>query len=276
MASKKTKKLGWQGCRRRETKTKRSKDLSPQRIPRSVSPDSVDFRDRPVYAAGGTRTRATDTPSAVFAPSDTQPGQHRCLHGLWPLRDPVIHVLLSRRDKKLAAQVAPFMLYGMARHYDNLPGTNAANGSCPAVGRSKPGSSMAPATSTSGPSSAEPKPTGKVDWWDDGVRRPLGAHDFRVEPPAVGRRQCRRRSTTRASFLEEKCHTHPGWDVGSRLTAKEKKNSAIWKILSACRPRAVADTPSRSSATPPTGSSSRFWGEDWGARASPSSPIPTG
>ena len=34
------------------------------------------------------------------------------------------------------------------------------------------------------PKLAEPKPTGKVDWWDDGVRRPLGAY-YRVERRSV-------------------------------------------------------------------------------------------
>ncbi|MEO8740110.1 MAG: peptidase C1A papain [Casimicrobiaceae bacterium] len=137
----------------------------------------------------------------------------------------VIHVLLSRRDRKLAAQVAPFMLYGMARHYDNLPGTGAANGSS-CRGALKAWFKHGACELDFWPKLAEPKATGKVDWWDDGVRRPLGAY-YRVERRSVVDMQA---ALNDAAVLYVSADTHPGWDIGSRLTAKRKKSTAIWKI----------------------------------------------
>src|SRR5664279_5173130 len=127
MASKKTRNsVGKVG--RSAIAGKKGRDNSgTQRVPRSVSPDSIDFRDRlytpPVEHAPA--QHILPAPSAQH-PVLNQHSTDACTgFGLAT----VIHVLLSRRDRKLAAQVAPFMLYGMARHYDNLKGTNPANGS---------------------------------------------------------------------------------------------------------------------------------------------------
>src|SRR2546428_7991646 len=101
---------------------KPSGSSSTPRPPRSVTPDSIDFRDR-VYSPPVERAPA---PQVLPAPAPLHPVLNQgstdaCTgFGLATL----IHVLLSRRDQKLGSQVSPYMLYGMARHYDNLPGTD--------------------------------------------------------------------------------------------------------------------------------------------------------
>ena len=223
MANKKTKMpVGRSAGTATSKKPVRAKS-TPQRVPRSVSPDSIDFRDR-LYAPQVERAPAQQKfpPPHAHHPVLNQAHTDACTgFGLAT----VIHVLLSRRDRKLAVQVAPFMLYGMARHYDNLPGTNAANGSS-CRGALKAWFKHGACELDYWPKLAEPKPTGKLDWWDDGVRRPLGAY-YRVERRSVVDMQA---ALNDAGVLFVSADTHAGWDVGSRLTAKEKQSSAIWKI----------------------------------------------
>jgi hypothetical protein len=223
MAGKKTQKLVGKSKGTTTAKKRGRANLSTQRVPRSVSPDSIDFRDR-LYTPQVERAPAQQIfpPTPAHHPVLNQHSTDACTgFGLAT----VIHVLLSRRDKKLAAQVAPFMLYGMARHYDNLPGTNAANGSS-CRGALKAWFKHGACELDFWPKLAEPKPTGKLDWWDDGVRRPLGAY-YRVERRSVVDMQAALNDT---GVLYVSADTHQGWDVGSRLSAKEKKSSAIWKI----------------------------------------------
>jgi len=115
------------------------------------------------------------------------------------------------------------MLYGMARHYDNLPGTNPANGST-CRGALKGWFKHGACALDLWKHIAEPKPTDKVDWWDDGVKRPLGAY-YRVERRSVVDMQAALNET---GVLYVSADTHPGWDAGIKLSAKEKK--PIWTI----------------------------------------------
>jgi len=223
MAGKKTKKPVGGNVSLAATGKKGPANSGTQGIPRSVSPDGIDFRDR-LYTPPVEHAPAQQILPAPFAqhPILNQQRTDACTgFGLAT----VIHVLLSRRDKKLAAQVAPFMLYGMARHYDNLAGINPANGST-CRGALKAWFKHGACELDYWPKLAEPKPTGKVDWWDDGVRRPLGAY-YRVERRSVVDMQSALNDT---GVLYVSSDTHAGWDVGSNLTAKEKKSSAIWKI----------------------------------------------
>src|SRR5664279_2820267 len=143
----------------------RSSDRLP---PRSVAPDGVDFRDR-IYTPP---VDHPSTPDVLPTPRPLHPvldqGSSDACTGFGLAT--TIHVLLSRRDRKLAAQVSPYMLYGMARHYDNLRGTSPANGST-CRGALKAWFKHGACDIDFWPRIAEPKPTGKVDWWDDGVKR---------------------------------------------------------------------------------------------------------
>src|SRR5262245_28323126 len=87
---------------------------------RNVSPDSVDFRDR-VYMPDVSRAPLSDLPPppAATRPILDQDSTDACTGFALAT---VVHVLMGKRDKnKLKDRVSPFMLYGMARRYDNLP-----------------------------------------------------------------------------------------------------------------------------------------------------------
>ena len=187
-----------------------------RRPPRSVAPDAIDFRDRlylpPVEHAPASHILP---PAASLHPVLNQGSSDACTgFGLAT----VIHALIGRRDKKLAAQVSPYMLYGMARHYDNIPGTSAADGST-CRGALKGWFKHGACVLDLWPHTREPGPTGKVDWWDDGVKRPLGAY-YRVERRSIVDMQAALNET---GALYASADTHPGWDAGSDLSAKERK-----------------------------------------------------
>jgi hypothetical protein len=202
---------------------KTSGGSSTSRLPRPVTPDSIDFRDR-TYPPPVERAPAAEIlpASAPLHPILNQGPSDACTGFALAT---VIHVLLSRRDKKLASQVSPYMIYGMARHYDNLPGTDPANGSS-CRGALKAWFKHGACDLDFWPRIAEPKTTGKVDWWDDGVKRPLGAY-YRVERRSVVDMQAALNET---GVLYASADTHPGWDVGSNLSAKDRKSNSIWII----------------------------------------------
>jgi hypothetical protein len=207
---------------------KRGKSNAPRRSslkrpPRSVAPDSVDFRDR-IFLPSVERAPAKEVlpPPASLHPILNQGSTDACTGFALAT---VIHMLLGRRDGKLAQQVSPFMLYGMARHYDNLPGTRAADGST-CRGALKGWFKHGACERNFWPQLREPKATGKVDWWDEGVKRPLGAY-FRVERRSVVDMQIALNET---GVLFANGDTHPGWDVGSRLSAAQKASKSIWVI----------------------------------------------
>ena len=207
--------------RRRSSSTRAVRPQSvSKRPPRTVAPDSVDFRDRK-YAPAVARALAAELlpPSDALHPVLNQQTTDACTgFGLAT----VIHVLLARRDRRLAKQVSPFMLYGMARHYDNLPGTSATNGST-CRGALKGWFKHGACEQSLWPRVAEPKPTGRIDWWDDGVLRPLGAY-YRVEPRSVVDIQSALNET---GVLYASADTHPGWDIGYLLTAAQRRSKRI-------------------------------------------------
>jgi len=199
----------------------------PTRRPiRNVSPDSVDFRDR-VY-----RPSVAQIPAAELRPKllSTLPVLHQQATDACTgfALATCVHTLLLRRDGALKKAVSPFMLYGMARRYDNLPGEKATNGStCRGVlkGWFKHGV----CEERLWPKLAEP--TGKIthtDWWDDGVRRPLGAY-YRVEPRSVVDMQV---ALLEAGVLLASAETHAGWDEGqrSKATARLGPKAKPWQI----------------------------------------------
>lgn len=204
------------------TRSSGTKPRARTRPPRTVSPDSVDFRDR-VYAPSLSRApvAALAPPAAKLRPVLNQKSTDACTGFALAT---AVHVLLGRRDKVLAETVSPFMLYGMARRYDNLPGQDPTDGStCRGAlkGWFKHGASAADLW----PGLEEPVELVRgVDWWDDAVRRPLGAY-YRVEPGSVVDMQVALNET---GVLLASADTHGGWDAGYR-DAKPRARS-VWAI----------------------------------------------
>ncbi|OYV01097.1 MAG: peptidase C1A papain [Burkholderiales bacterium PBB5] len=136
----------------------------------------------------------------------------------------VVHVLTGRRDEALAMQVSPYMVYGMARRYDNLPGEGAANGSsCRGAlkGWHKHGVCARPLW----PALREPA-AAQAGWWDEAVQRPLGAY-YRVDPRSVVDMQL---ALSEARALYVSALTHGGWDQGLDLPAAQRNGPQPWRI----------------------------------------------
>lgn len=196
---------------------------APNASPRHVTPDSIDFRDRK-YSPMIDRAPEPQwlPPPATHRPILHQKKTDACTGFALAT---VIHVLTSRRDKAPAKIVAPFMLYGMARRYDNLPGANPANGST-TRGVLKGWFKHGACEERYWPALAEPglgRP-GKPTWWDDGVMRPLGAY-YRVEPQSVVDMQIALNET---GVLLASADTHDGWDKGDALPLSKRK--PLWSI----------------------------------------------
>ena len=87
---------------------------------RNVVPDSVDFRDRPYRPAVAFAPRPRwSAPPATHRPRLHQRDTSACTGFALAT---VVHVLTARRDCAPAEPVSAFMLYGMARRYDDLRG----------------------------------------------------------------------------------------------------------------------------------------------------------
>jgi predicted alpha/beta hydrolase family esterase len=195
---------------------------SGHHAPRLVSPDSVDFRDR-TYTPPISHAPAAELapPPAAWRPVLDQGSTSACTGFALAT---VVHVLTGRRDEALAAQVSPFMVYGMARRYDNLPGEGAANGSsCRGAlkGWHKHGVCARPLW----PGLREPA-AAQAGWWDEAVQRPLGAY-YRVDPRSVVDMQL---ALSEARVLYASALTHAGWDQGMDLGAEQRGGPQPWRI----------------------------------------------
>jgi hypothetical protein len=109
------------------------------------------------------------------------------------------------------------MLYGMARRYDDLRG-EAPDGGSSLRGALKGWFKHGACRQALWPKLDEPVPTGKPDWWDDGVRRPLGAY-YRVDARSVVDMQLALNET---SVLLASALAHDGWNDGSARKGGKK------------------------------------------------------
>ena len=197
---------------------------SPARPPRTVSPDSVDFRDR-VYAPTLSRAPVSELlpPDPTIRPILNQKSTDACTGFALAT---AVHVLLGKRDNALAATVSPFMLYGMARRYDNLPGLAPTNGST-CRGALKGWFKHGASAEDLWPKLEEPTElVHGVDWWDDAVRRPLGAY-YRVAPGSVVDMQV---ALNEVGVLFASADTHHGWDAGLLASKSHARGKRIWSI----------------------------------------------
>lgn len=186
------------------------------KVVRNVRPDAVDFRDLPFRP----NIALPPTPQ-LFPKKEMQlpvknQGETSACTGFG--LSLVVQFLLraARRD---APEISPYMLYSMARRYDEFPGSQDKgsslrgalkgwykHGAC--VDRLwKNGIAMPPA-----PNKAED------DWWLDAVRRPLGAY-YRIDPRAVTDMHA---ALNEVGIIYASAVCHAGWDAG--YTQKQPKS----------------------------------------------------
>ena len=148
---------------------------------RNVVPDRLDLRDRPYQpsiarAPGASFYALARAKLPVLDQGDT----NACTgFSLASIIRGLLHVAGRQADAK--AGVSPFMLYSMARRYDEFPGSKQDTGSSlrgAMKGWYKHGACRAELWRglDMPPAPSDPQ----EDWWQDAARRPLGAY-YRVD-----------------------------------------------------------------------------------------------
>jgi hypothetical protein len=242
-------------------KSKRAKPPTPMFM-RVARPDAMDARDRPYRPPVG-RTPAPFLYPAVALPIKHQ-GQTNACTG-FGLSVVVEHLLLNaKRERKPA--ISAYMLYSMARRYDEYPGSTEDDGSSlrgALKGWFKHGACQArlfeglemPAASTSF----------KDDWWFDAVKRPLGAY-YRIDAKNLTDMHI---ALNEVGVLYASAACHAGWDEGIELTPLKRRPTSfknIWAIP--VRPGGAAHS---GHAFAIVGYNERgfliqnSWGSDWGS-----------
>ncbi len=189
---------------------------------RNVVPDSIDLRDRPYMPS------VTVVPTEMLAPHVDIPVLNQrdtsaCTG--FALASVIYH--LQRRAKRKAAEcpVSPFMLYSMARRYDEFPGDPTADTGSSLRGAMKgwyKHGACASGLWTRFEMPPEPKDP-KQDWWADAVKRPLGAY-YRVNAKSITDMHV---ALNEIGALYASAVTHDGWN----LEGKVKVAKSEWRVI---------------------------------------------
>jgi hypothetical protein len=191
----------------------------------NVTPDKLDLRDRPylpaVAFAPGPALR-NKTKLAILDQQDTSACTGFALAS-------VMNHLLIQSGRAQDAGVSPWMIYSMARRYDEFPGATRDTGSSlrgALKGWFKHGACALSRWNGIDMPAATNDPS--KDWWLDAVNRPLGAY-YRVDMRSVTDMHV---ALNEVGVLFASAVAHRGWDEGS----KAKKGFTI-----ALRPPSAAD-----------------------------------
>jgi len=180
--------------------------VRPKRITK-VLPDSIDLRDRPYTPA------VQVVPAAELYPSVTLPvldqGQTNACTG-FSLANVIFHLQHNarRRDMTDGYAVSPYMLYSMARRYDEFPGQPGVDSGSSLRGAMKGWykHGVCGASFWDG-LDMPPETTPEKDWWQDAVKRPLGAY-YRVDHRSVTDMQI---ALNEIGILYASAACHSGW-----------------------------------------------------------------
>ena len=190
-----------QAAERQRSKPGRNKRIT------KVVPDSVDLRDRP-YTPAVQIVPATELYPSVTIPVLDQ-GQTNACTG-FSLASVIFHLQhnAKRRDRVDGYAVSPYMLYSMARRYDEFPGQPGVDSGSSLRGAMKGWykHGVCGARFWNGldmPSATDPE----NDWWQDAVKRPLGAY-YRVDHRSVTDMQI---ALNEIGILYASAACHAGW-----------------------------------------------------------------
>jgi len=205
-----------------KTKTK-SETKSETRIPmkRNVVPDRIDLRDRPYMPTVRLAPpRKLNTLGKIKLHVRDQGDTSACTGFALAA---VIDLLLTRAGRRTEVPVSPFMLYNMARRYDEFAGYNADEGSsCRGALKAwfRHGACADARWMTL--DMPEPTPNPAKDWWQDAAKRPLGAY-YRVDTRSVTDMQV---ALFETGALYASLVLHGGWDEGYGLN----KQRSAWEV----------------------------------------------
>jgi hypothetical protein len=201
---------------------------------RNVVPDKLDLRDRVYQPSIEARPPArlnslTERGAKITLPVLDQGRTEACTG--FSLSN-VINFLLQEAGRKREAPVSPFMLYSMARRYDEFRGNDPGTGP---ESKTDTGSSLrggmkgwykhgaCAASLWRGLQMPPPHKDLAQDWWPDAARRPLGAY-YRVDHRSVSDMHV---ALTEVGILYASAVCHAGWDQGNGLSKAARKG---WRI----------------------------------------------
>ena len=123
----------------------------------------------------------------------------------------VVDVLLTKAGRRRETPVSPFMLYSMARRYDEFRGYKADDGSsCRGALKAWYRHGACADAHWSALDMPAPCSDPAKDWWQDAAKRPLGAY-YRVDTRSVTDMQV---ALNEVSVLFASVVCHEGWDEG--------------------------------------------------------------
>lgn len=201
------------------TSTRRSSTTLPPTV-RNVVPDALDLRDRPYMPPVSVIPGETLAPR-IQIPVLNQKQTDACTG--FALASVIYYLQRSAKRKPAECRVSPFMLYSMARRYDEFPGNPRADTGSSARGAMKGWFKFGACAADLWPTDHMPKPAkrAKDDWWLDAVRRPLGAY-YRIDPRSVTDMHV---ALNEVGILYATAACHSGWDEGLG-----KKSERVWRI----------------------------------------------
>jgi hypothetical protein len=173
-------------------------------IARPVKPDAVDLRDW-VY-----HPTIAKAPQLGLWPKDPRPtmDQRNTSACTGFALAKVIEYLLERADRPVE-QISGFMLYSMARRYDEWTDNDRRDEGSSLRGALKGWSRHGASALLLWQNLEPPKPTNDdTDWWLDSVKRPLGAY-YRLTLDAIGDIHT---ALMESGAVYASAFTHGGWD----------------------------------------------------------------
>lgn len=231
---------GWVMAKRatRSAATSRPKQRKPSttEYKRSVRPDPIDFRDliyRPSISV--IPTLRLIPPPPLRLPVKNQRATSACTGFALSL---VVEYLLRRSGRDERAQVSPFMLYSMARRYDEFPGSKEDNGSS-LRGALKGWHKHGACASSLWPKLTMPPVPKQAaeDWWPDALGRPLGAY-YRIEPKQIADIHS---ALNEVGIVYASADTHAGWDAGLARHGSPGRDDALAGEIFRIEPRKGAN-----------------------------------
>ena len=186
---------------------------------RNIVPDRLDLRDRPYLPSIAVAPPAAMTPR-LRLPVLSQGNTNACTG--FALAS-VVNFLTRLHDPK-APQISPFMLYSMARRYDEIPGASEDSGSSlrgAMKGWYRHGACRFDLWKTL--DMPPPAKRARDDWWPDAALRPLGAY-YRVDTRSVTDMHV---AVNEVGILYASCVCHEGWLMGRGVKVPRGKSWVI-------------------------------------------------
>ena len=193
--------------------------ISSASLKRNVVPDRIDLRDRPYLPT------IAVIPGAALEPGTDLPvldqGSASACTG-FALASVIFHLQHKARRAPALCPVSPFMLYSMARRYDEFPGDPTADTGSSLRGAMKGwykhGACSGKLWATEEMPTAPVKKTAD-DWWLDAVLRPFGAY-YRVDTRSVTDMHV---ALNEVGILYASAACHSGWAKGFSIKSNSQK-----------------------------------------------------